>query len=111
MDGIGEAELPLLIELERVLKFVAFALSEVAELLLIGVMLPELLGVVMPALEALVLLLPLLPRGMKDPPVPVEEGEIIGLPAASSRGAGIVVLWLRGRWLRRPMPLSALPAA
>jgi hypothetical protein len=81
--GGSEAELPLLIELDGALAIDVFALVGVVPL--IGVMLPELLGVVMPALEALPLL-GLLLRGMNSPPDTVEEDEPRDFPAVSSSG-------------------------
>lgn len=73
-------------------------------------MLPELLGVVIPA--PVVLRLPsLLPRGTKSVLATAEEGEPSGLLTVSSTGAGIVVLWLFGRRLNIPVLVSALPPA
>lgn len=79
------------------------------EVLLMGVMLPELLGVVMFALEA-PLLPALLPRGTKSIVVP-GAGELSGLLAALSRGADMGVFCCFGRPLRTPMLESALPPA
>jgi hypothetical protein len=83
---------------------VALLFEESVALLLIGVMVSELLGVIMPAP------LLLLPREMEAPDSG-EEGELSEFPAAASRGGGTEVLGLRGRWPKRPMPLSAFPPA
>lgn len=105
-EDVSEAELPLPIELERPLGLGVFGPE--GALPLIGVMLPELLGVVMPALEELP---ELLPRGTKSVAETAGEGEPSDFPDASSSGAEIVVLWLLGCPLRMPMLDSALPPA
>jgi hypothetical protein len=107
-DGVNEGELPLFIELETAPKLFVFAFIDVVSFM--GVMLPELLGVVMPAPEVLTLPGPLL-RGTKPVADTVDEDEPSGPLEASSMAEGTVVLWLFGRWLRIPMPLSALPPA
>ncbi len=71
-DGVCKEELLLLIEPEIALELGVFAF--------IGVILPELLGVVMPTLEGLLL------RGV-NPSADMVEGEEPGdFPPASSRG-------------------------
>lgn len=71
----------------------------------IGVILPGLLGVVIPTLEGLLL------RGTKSVGDTVEDEEPIDLPPASSTGVVIDEFWLFGRPLRMPMLDSALPPA
>lgn len=78
---------------------------------LIGVILPELLGVVMPALEVPPLLAALLPRGTKSVGDTVDEGELSDFPEASSMGVSAELFWLLGRPLRTPMLDSARPPA
>jgi len=92
-----EDELLLLIEPESAL--------EVGEFAFIGVILPELLGVVMPTLEGLLL------RGTKSVAGTAEEDEPIDFPPASSRGAATGEFWFLGRPLRTPMLDSARPPA
>lgn len=108
-EDVNEVRPPLAVELERAVGL--DVLVFVGGVVLIGVMLPELLGVViMPVLEEPPLPA-LLPRGTKSVADTAEEGELSDLPDASSMGADIVVLWLFGRVLRIPMLDSALPPA
>lgn len=115
LEIVGDAGLPLPIGLERALGLLAFALSGMAELLfernaelpLIGVMVPELPGIAVPVPTPLIL--PLLPRGMKDGAALVDEGILIELPDTSSVAEGTVVLWFFWRWPKTPIPLSAFP--
>lgn len=116
LESFGDAELPVLIGLERALRLLEEAVSGAAEPLLevkeelpfIGAMVAELLSE-MPAPAPP--LLELLPRGMKPAPGPAEEGELSEPAVISSIGAGIVVLWFFGRWPKIPMPRSAFPPA
>ena len=120
-DVIGEA-LPLFIGLERVFKLFVFEFSDVEPF--IGVMLPGLLGVVIPALEALPGLLDVVIPALEELPLPglllrgtksvadtVDEDGLIVLADASSTGAGTVVLWLLGLLFKSPMLCSAFPPA
>jgi hypothetical protein len=93
--------LPLFIGLERAFKLFVFVFIDVVPL--IGVMLPGLLGVVIPALEELPLL-GLLLRGTKSVGDTVDEDEPSDRPEVSSKVLGTVVLWLFGFWLKSPMP-------
>ena len=107
-EDASEVELPLPSELERALGLDVLVFTGVVAL--IGVMLPELLGVViMPALEELPLP-ELLPRGTKSV-ADTLEGELDDFPDASSMGADTVELWFFERPLRRPMLDSAFPPA
>ncbi len=78
---------------------------ELGEFAFIGVILPELLGVVMPTLEGLLL------RGVNPSADMVEDEEPGDFPPTSSRGLMPGEFWLFGRPLRIPMLDSALPPA
>ncbi|HEY7329332.1 MAG TPA: hypothetical protein VH592_16950 [Gemmataceae bacterium] len=100
-EDVSESEPPLFIGLERVFKLFVFVFIDVVPF--IGVMLPGLLGVVMPALEALPLT-GLVLRGTKSVGDTVDEDELSDRPETSSRAPGTVVLWLFGFWLKSPIP-------